>query len=130
MGQAIVGFGACHVSVLVRNTDGPNEAWMQLRVLCCGVRGRILFLLDVSRLFSSFDINKNCRRTQVLEDAFLSVRPRWALLDAYTPTVLRADMHGRKGDGLHYCIPGPLDHWVSLLYNMLLVETSATTGET
>ena len=45
------------------------------------------------------------------------------MLDAYTPTIMRRDMHGHEGDGLHYCIPGPVDHWVRLLYNMLLVDT-------
>ena len=59
-------------------------------------------------------------RRQLLEEAFAS--PSWVLLDAYTPTVLRPDMHA---DGLHYCFPGPLDHWITLLYNILLVETAA-----
>lgn len=48
-------------------------------------------------------------------------------MDAYTPGVMRADAHvgmranGRK-DCLHYCVPGPIDHWIVLLYNMLLAN--------
>eukprot|EP00903_Cladosiphon_okamuranus_P016384 g15109.t1 len=61
-----------------------------------------------------------CDKNKLLEEAFAP--PSWTLLDAYTPTVLRPDMHA---DGLHYCCPGPLDHWVTLLYNILLVETAA-----
>lgn len=37
-------------------------------------------------------------------------------LDAYTPTILRADNHV---DQLHYCIPGVMDNWIRLLYNAL-----------
>eukprot|EP00903_Cladosiphon_okamuranus_P017591 g16203.t1 len=34
-------------------------------------------------------------KNKVLEDAFLFTGSRWALLDTYTPTILRADMHGK-----------------------------------
>lgn len=53
-------------------------------------------------------------------------RSRWRLLDSYTPTFLRADSHmgGNGPDCLHYCLPGPTDHWVRLLYNILLVATT------
>lgn len=65
---------------------------------------------------------------KILEEAF-SGDDGWKLLDAYTPTVLRADSHRgatskRWQDCLHYCNPGPVDHWVTLLYNILLVETT------
>lgn len=43
----------------------------------------------------------------------------WHLLDAYTPTVLRSDSHIGGHDCLHYCVPGPADTWVVMLYNML-----------
>lgn len=46
----------------------------------------------------------------------------WRILDAYTPTVLRADSHIGDKDCLHYCVPGPADHWATLLYNMLLAD--------
>lgn len=36
--------------------------------------------------------------------------------DIYNSTVLRADSHA---DPLHYCIPGPLDHWVRTFFNVL-----------
>lgn len=50
----------------------------------------------------------------------------WVLLDAYSPSLFRADMHlGGKGpDCLHYCIYGPYDHWVRLLYNIILAAKS------
>ncbi|CAM9638025.1 unnamed protein product [Ascophyllum nodosum] len=46
----------------------------------------------------------------------------WVLLDAYTPSFFRADMHmgGDGPDCLHYCMHGPMDHWVRLLYNIIL----------
>lgn len=62
--------------------------------------------------------DKNAR----LEEAF-SADKGWVLLDAYTPTVLRSDMHHGGDDCLHYCMPGPADHWITLLYNIILVAT-------
>eukprot|EP00903_Cladosiphon_okamuranus_P011478 g10810.t1 len=64
---------------------------------------------------------------EILEEAFLNNSVHeWKLLDAYSPTILRADSHpGEAGevlDCLHYCMPGPVDHWVRLLYNILLVD--------
>ncbi|CAM9751170.1 unnamed protein product [Pylaiella littoralis] len=61
-------------------------------------------------------------KNKLLEEAFGGAG--WNLLDAYTPTLLRVDSHGSVGDGLHYCVPGPVDHWITLLYNILLVETN------
>ncbi|CAN0425103.1 unnamed protein product [Ectocarpus sp. 12 AP-2014] len=62
----------------------------------------------------------------ILEEAFLSnAADGWKELDAYTPTLLRPDFHlggDENPDCLHYCIPGPIDHWVRLLYNMLLAK--------
>lgn len=73
---------------------------------------------------SRFDRHESPPLAQLLEDAFLDTGGSWELLDAYTPTIVRADMHGTQGDGAHYCIPGPVDHWITLLYNILLVKTS------
>ena len=41
-------------------------------------------------------------------------------LDIYPSTVLRGDGHCSI-DGLHYCIPGPIDQWVVFLYNALSI---------
>lgn len=45
-------------------------------------------------------------------------------LDVAYATSLRPDGHFWHLDGtpdcLHYCSPGPVDHWVNLLYNALL----------
>lgn len=63
----------------------------------------------------------------LIENAFLGNPGNgWRLLDAYTPTVLRPDMHFGNLDCLHYCVPGPSHHWVRLLYNMLLAATNRT----
>lgn len=44
-------------------------------------------------------------------------------LDVEAATALRPDGHHRRADGSmdcrHYCMPGPLDHWVALLHNTL-----------
>ncbi|CAN0128968.1 unnamed protein product [Ectocarpus fasciculatus] len=58
-------------------------------------------------------------KNTILEEAFDDASG-WTLLDAYSPTILRADTHASATDGLHYCLPGPIDHWVVLLYNILL----------
>lgn len=46
-------------------------------------------------------------------------------MDVDAATALRGDGHIQKEDKswdcLHYCIPGPIDHWVNLLFNMFLV---------
>jgi hypothetical protein len=44
--------------------------------------------------------------------------PNVVFLDIYRSTMLRPDSHM---DGLHYCIPGPVDNWVVLLYNLLFL---------
>ena len=48
--------------------------------------------------------------------------PRVVYLDVYTSTVLRRDSYCVK-DGLHYCIPGPIDEWVVLLFNTMKLLT-------
>lgn len=66
---------------------------------------------------------------ELLEKAFLDdPEDGWRLLDVYTPTVLRADSHVGGPDCLHYCIPGPVDHWVRLFYNMLAAEEANARG--
>lgn len=42
--------------------------------------------------------------------------PHIVFMDIYPSTALRADLHP---DGLHYCMPGPIDNWVRLLYTTL-----------
>ncbi|CAI5511839.1 unnamed protein product [Closterium sp. Naga37s-1] len=46
-------------------------------------------------------------------------------MDVDSPTSLRPDGHHERMDGSinchHYCMPGPLDHWVSLFHNLLLL---------
>ncbi|CAB1104360.1 unnamed protein product [Ectocarpus sp. CCAP 1310/34] len=59
-------------------------------------------------------------KNKLLEEAFVAAHGSWTLLDAYSPTILRADSHPSANDGLHYCVPGPIDNWVVLLYNILL----------
>lgn len=46
--------------------------------------------------------------------------PEVLVMDVYPSTVLRSDGHATE-DGLHYCIPGPIDQWVVFLYNILNV---------
>ncbi|CAM9986379.1 unnamed protein product, partial [Hapterophycus canaliculatus] len=63
-------------------------------------------------------------KNKLLEEAFAAA-DGWTLLDAYGPTILRADSHAGD-DGLHYCVPGPIDHWVTLLYNILLEKAPSS----
>lgn len=55
----------------------------------------------------------------LLEEAF-SAELGWNFIDVYTPTLSRMDSHVGGKDCLHYCSPGPVDHWAILLYNILL----------
>jgi hypothetical protein len=58
-------------------------------------------------------------QNQVIEAFFAKNFPKILLLDFFTSTVLRRDLHG---DNLHYCLPGVLLHWVNnLFYNALQV---------
>jgi hypothetical protein len=44
--------------------------------------------------------------------------PQVLVLDLAAPMALRADSHV---DGLHYCLPGPLDTWAIMLLNALYI---------
>ncbi|GAQ81215.1 hypothetical protein KFL_000740160 [Klebsormidium nitens] len=48
-------------------------------------------------------------------------------MDVMRMTALRPDSHLKPfqdQDCLHYCVPGPLDAWVSVLYNLLLANAT------
>lgn len=54
--------------------------------------------------------------------------PDIAYLDVYTSGALRADSHpgwhgAKDPDCLHYCQPGPIDTWVQLFYEAMVVLT-------
>lgn len=51
---------------------------------------------------------------KIAEDIFKEAG--FLLLDAYTPGILRKDRHI---DCLHSCLPGPIDHWNDLLFNLI-----------
>jgi hypothetical protein len=57
---------------------------------------------------------------QLLRNSFNEV----LYLDVYPSSVLRHDGHTTE-DGLHYCIPGPIDNWVVLFYNLLSLLQNA-----
>eukprot|EP01041_Mallomonas_annulata_P003234 gene3234-6399_t len=51
--------------------------------------------------------------------------PEVLFLDVSTATNLRCDSHGDFAiDGLHYCIPGPIDTWAVFLQHALHVIVS------
>jgi hypothetical protein len=52
--------------------------------------------------------------------------PQVLILDLATPMALRADSHV---DGLHYCLPGPLDTWAILLLNALYIADDHDTSQ-
>ncbi|CAN0009966.1 unnamed protein product [Phaeothamnion confervicola] len=54
------------------------------------------------------------KRHNALAEPIFAARG-FVLLDVYTPTVRRFDSHIGGADCLHYCIPGPIDHWIRLL---------------
>ena len=46
--------------------------------------------------------------------------PTVDILDVAPMSQLRGDMHIGGGDCLHYCLPGPVDHWNKMLLNMII----------
>ncbi len=61
-------------------------------------------------------------QNQVIREFLLTHYPMVVQIDIKTPTVLRVDSHM---DGMHYCIPGPIDTWVKLMYNALQIVHKA-----
>jgi hypothetical protein len=53
-----------------------------------------------------------------MRDLIRNEFPGVIYLDVDTPTSLRPDNHR---DGLHYCIPGPVDWWLSFLHHALVL---------
>jgi hypothetical protein len=52
-----------------------------------------------------------------------AVAAQTTVLDVVPATALRADSHvTHRDDCLHYCMPGPVDMWVELLGNVLLLQ--------
>lgn len=56
------------------------------------------------------------RQNQLLQELLIEYFPSVILMDVAYSTALRADSHC---DYLHYCIPGPLDNWVRIFFNII-----------
>lgn len=77
--------------------------------------------LSSSRLcLSAACVVDMCHRTSYSVHRF-SENPSEPRRGPVTPSSLWPDMHT---NALHYCCPGPIDHWITLLYNILLGETA------
>ena len=59
------------------------------------------------------------KRNRVAVDIFTRGNGSFALLDAYRTTIQRRDSHISHLDCLHYCLPGPADHWANMLFELL-----------
>ena len=120
----LIPFTLTYPHASIKNRTAPHRTATRLLRMFEGPvdLGVALALVDAapeSYKFSTFHDNN-----RLLEEAFLrDPSDGWRLIDSYTPTVLRPDLHIGGNDCLHYCIPGPTDHWVRLLYNVLLVAT-------
>ncbi|CAB1111938.1 unnamed protein product [Ectocarpus sp. CCAP 1310/34] len=104
--------------LVVRNTV-PGHWGCTERMFDAPVNKTIALKL-VAEAPDSYEWDSFESRNVQLQKAFSPDRG-WTLLDAYSPTLLRPDSHIGNSDCLHYCIPGPADHWALLLYNILLV---------
>jgi hypothetical protein len=60
------------------------------------------------------------RQNALVEDWLAQKFPMVLHWDVFTATVLRADS---QCDPLHYCIPGPIDNWVRMFFNMLRLSS-------
>eukprot|EP00667_Euglena_gracilis_P010670 EG_transcript_10866 len=59
------------------------------------------------------------RQNRLLEALIRARFPGVLYLDVEQATSFRQDSHLSAGDCLHYCIPGPLDHWVEAFAQLL-----------
>ncbi|CAM9165023.1 unnamed protein product [Hapterophycus canaliculatus] len=108
--------------LVVRNTP-PGHGHCAERMFAAPIDFRAAARL-VSESPEEYGWNTFDLRNEILEKSFTGSGSSWKLLDAYTPTLLRADSHRTLEDCLHYCLPGPLDLWASLLYNLLVAENT------
>ncbi len=66
-----------------------------------------------------FDWDKFRHQNELTHALIANHYPNIVYVDVYTPTVLRIDMRRAPEDCLHYCIPGPVDTWALLIFNVL-----------
>lgn len=67
-----------------------------------------------------FNWDKFRHQMSLVKSLIDSSFPEIIFIDVYASTARRADLHAVE-DGLHYCIPGPIDNWVRLLHTTLQV---------
>lgn len=66
-----------------------------------------------------FNWGKFPLQNKIITKAFESINA--IIIDVNASAYFRPDSHSRpNGDCLHYCLPGPVDNWVILFYNILL----------
>ena len=69
-----------------------------------------------------YNWDKIFAQNEIIRTYLLEYFPGVLYLDVATSTSLRADSHM---DGLHYCIPGPVDNWVNLFLQSMKIAQSA-----
>jgi hypothetical protein len=65
-----------------------------------------------------FNYDKILKQNIQVREFLVHAYPQVLILDALPSATLRVDSHA---DFLHNCIPGPINNWVTLLYNALLL---------
>ena len=60
-------------------------------------------------------------QNKLIRNLILQYHPYIIFMDVSHSTALRADSHKSANDCLHYCVPGPIDHWVTKMVDILNV---------
>jgi len=68
-------------------------------------------------------------RQNLLWEHFIARHPGKIFLNVFPLSSMNPSQHPGKGDCLHYCVPGPIDEWVKLIYSTL-VEIETLAGNT
>lgn len=97
-----------NLSVVFRSTTAGHSEWKDMLLSEP--------LTQLPKVHESWHWSKFQDQNKLVETFLTTHFPQVLQLDVYAMTLLRADMHC---DGLHYCLPGPINEWVIYLYNSL-----------
>jgi len=100
-----------NVSIIWRATNTGHTNWKKVRL-----DEPLKSLADVKNKDHNWP--KFQLQNQLVKKMIEMHYPHILFMDIWPSTTLRADLHP-DADGLHYCMPGPIDNWVRLLHATL-----------
>lgn len=100
------------ISIIFRSTAPGHTNFQEARYLI-PLKNKLEAKIYSKNLWHEFE-----HQNKLVKELLDQYYPNVLFLDVYPSSVLRHDGHTTE-DGLHYCIPGPIDNWTVLLYNLL-----------